>query len=103
MENCSFDFGDSQDFCVTPEIRQCFIDHGFILVKNILSVDEVVKLRRFMEDSSDIQKKAYERSDGQGRYSKMALWNKATDDVAGIVARFANWFSTLDIQPCGFI
>ena len=89
MEKCTFDFGNGQDFYVSSKIRHCFNDHGFIVVKNLLSKDEVAKLKRFMEENRDIQQKAYERSDGQGRYSKLALWNKATDDVAGIVARFA--------------
>ena len=40
-----------------------------------------------MEESHAIQEKAYGRSDGKGRRTKVSLWNKAGDDLAGIVAR----------------
>ena len=41
-----------------------------------------------MEESREIQDKAYGRSDGKGRRTKVTLWNRATDDLAGVVARY---------------
>ncbi len=39
------------------------------------------------EQSNDIKKYAYGRSDSHGRTSKMCLWNYAGNDVFGMVAR----------------
>ena len=36
-----------------------------------------------------MQNKSYGRSDGKGRRTKVTLWNRAVDDVAGVVARLA--------------
>ena len=41
-----------------------------------------------MEANSEIQNKAYGRSDGKGRRTKVTLWNRATDDLAGVVSRY---------------
>lgn len=72
---------------MTSSVKAAFEEHGFILVRQLLSPPEVEKLKTYMESSKDIQNKAYGRADGQGRQSKLALWNHAGNDVAGLIAR----------------
>ena len=70
-------------------LKAAFDEHGYILVRNLFTPDEVAKLKRYMEESQEIQNKSYGRSDGKGRRTKVTLWNRAVDDVAGVVARLA--------------
>ena len=59
-------------------------------MRNLLSSEEVSKLRTCLESSSDIQSHAYGRNDSQGRQSKLCLWNYAGDDLTGVVARYSH-------------
>ena len=70
-------------------LKAAFDKHGYILVRNLFTPDEVAKLKRYMEESREMQNKSYGRSDGKGRRTKVTLWNRAVDDVAGVVARLA--------------
>ena len=70
-------------------LKTAFDKHGYILVRNLFTPDEVAKLKRYMEESREMQSKSYGRSDGKGRRTKVTLWNRAVDDVAGVVARLA--------------
>jgi len=74
-------------FFVTDEVKQYFNRDGYILVKKLFAGQEVDKLKRCMEESKDIQKHAYGRSDGQGAFSRMCLWLYAGDDVSGVISR----------------
>ena len=94
MQDSVFELSDNGEFYVTPEVKDSFDRHGFIIVRNLLNVEEVSKLRSYFENCRDFQDKAYGRSDGKGRKSKLVLWNKATDDVGGVVARYLLHFYT---------
>jgi len=88
MESCVFSSScDANEFYVTPSVKAAFDKHGYILVRNLFTPDEVAKLKRYMEESREMQNKSYGRSDGKGRRTKVTLWNRAVDDVAGVVAR----------------
>ena len=53
----------------------------------LFTFEEISKLKDHFETHEDIQKHAYGRSDGNNRMSKLCIWNKAGDDLSGIVAR----------------
>jgi len=86
----------ADEFYVTREVQSSFERHGFILVRGLLDKEEVSKLRQCMEESKDIPKFAIGRSDGQGATSKLCVWNKAGDDVCGVVARSRKVAGTLE-------
>ena len=90
MENCTFWLSDNGEFYVTPAVKAAFDNHGFIVVRNLLNPDEVAKLKSYFENCHEFQDKAYGRSDGKGRKSKLVLWNKATDDFGGVITRYTN-------------
>jgi len=88
MESCVFPMSsDTGEFYVTPLVKAAFDKHGYILVRNLFTLDEVAKVKSYMEANSEIQNKAYGRSDGKGRRTKVSLWNRAVDDIGGVVAR----------------
>ncbi len=80
---------DTGRFYVTDEVRADYNKHGFILVRKLFDEAEVAKLKAYMEQSKSIEKHAYGRSDGMSRVSRMCVWNKAGDDIAGVVARYS--------------
>ena len=49
-----------------------------------------------------MQNKSYGRSDGKGRRTKVTLWNRAVDDVAGVVARLVFYVSFIPFLVFGF-
>jgi len=80
-------FLTNREFYVTDDVRQSFDKHGFILVRQLFSTQEVTKLRQCMEQSEDIRSNAYGRADGKGSESKLCIWNMPGDDVCGVAAR----------------
>ena len=77
----------TSSFSVTSEVKAAFEDHGFILVRGLLDFEEIGLLKDFVENDSTIMKNSYGRSDGRGKESRLALWNVAGDDLAGVVSR----------------
>ena len=43
-------------------LKAAFDKHGYILVRNLFTPDEVAKLKRYMEESREMQNKSYGRS-----------------------------------------
>ena len=82
----SFEYTGSR-FSVTPEIKAAFDDFGFVILKNLFKRDEVKKLIDFFENSQEIQSHAYGRDDGEGRKTRVALWNYPGDDIGSAVSR----------------
>ena len=64
-------FQYSQDFSVTEEIKQSFWQHGFVILKNLFSQQEISKLINFYENSEEIQEHAYGRDDGLNKKTKV--------------------------------
>ena len=88
MKECTFEVSDTGSFYVTSQVLDQFNKHGYIIVRNLFSIEEISKLKDHFETHEDIQKHAYGRSDGNNRMSKLCIWNKAGDDLSGIVARY---------------
>ena len=82
-----FKLSENGEFYVTKNVQNTFDENGFILVRNLLNSEEVLKLKTHMEQSKEIQNHSYGREDGMGRKSNLSLWNVAGDDIAGIVSR----------------
>ncbi|KAL4219706.1 hypothetical protein ACF0H5_022276 [Mactra antiquata] len=81
----SYNFVDGQ-FKVTDEMKNDFNEDGFILVKNLLSGEEI----KHIENALVVGKfsdHTYGVPDGDGREAHMILWNHPGVDVTGMVAR----------------
>ena len=58
MQDSVFELSDNGEFYVTPEVKDSFDRHGFIIVRNLLNVEEVSKLRSYFENCQDFLKDA---------------------------------------------
>ena len=59
----------------------------YIVVRGLLSNEEISKVRTFIETDEDIKRYSYGRDDGTGRIAKLCIWNYPGNDVTGVVAR----------------
>jgi hypothetical protein len=81
-----FDLEEPQGVTAAP-MKTAFDEQGFVIVQGLLKDFEVAKLISFFETSQEIQKHAYGRDDGQGKVTKVALWNQPGDDIGSMVSR----------------
>jgi len=74
-------------FEVTNDIKADFDKNGFILIRSLLSKEEVTKIRSHLEKSDVIEQYSQDVADGTERVSRMCLWNHPGDDLTGRLAR----------------
>lgn len=60
---------------------------GFTYARRLFAPDEVDLLRRAMEQDPAVRGSILDRRDGEGRSTRIALWNRAGDSVYGLAAR----------------
>src|SRR5947207_2087941 len=64
-----------------------FNDKGFTYARGLFAPDEVKLLTRAMEEDPAVRESILDRRDGEGRSTRIALWNRAGDSVYGLAAR----------------
>ncbi|XP_074653877.1 L-proline trans-4-hydroxylase-like isoform X2 [Tubulanus polymorphus] len=74
-------------FTVTDVMKQDFSQHGYILIRNILDKEELDKLEVALNKDDGIRKHGFSVADGEGRNSKLCLWNHPGTDISGMVGR----------------
>ncbi|XP_013384548.1 uncharacterized protein LOC106154670 [Lingula anatina] len=72
---------------VTESIKKEFDDNGFIIVRNLLSSEELKRVKDALETDGRILQYRLGRDDGKGRRVNMTLWNHPGEDITGMVAR----------------
>jgi ectoine hydroxylase-related dioxygenase (phytanoyl-CoA dioxygenase family) len=60
---------------------------GYVLVSSLFDEEEADILRKTAKADAAFEKNAYDLKDGEGGATKLALWNKAGENVYGTVAR----------------
>jgi len=60
---------------------------GYILVPQLLSLREIEAIREALNNDSGVMKNSFAVADGQGRNSRLSLWNQPGDDITGMLAR----------------
>jgi ectoine hydroxylase len=60
---------------------------GYIIVRALFDREETDILRRTAKADAAFKKHAHDLKDGEGGTAKLVLWNKAGEDVYGVVAR----------------
>ncbi|XP_039259708.2 L-proline trans-4-hydroxylase-like [Styela clava] len=77
-----------QKFEVTESMKHEFSKNGFIIVRNLFSDEEITKLRKSLESpESELMKRSYSDSDGDGGRIRIILWNHPGDDYSGVMGR----------------
>ena len=64
-----------------------FNQKGFTYARGLFAPDEVKLLTRAMEEDPAVRDSILDRRDGEGRSTRIALWNRAGDSVYGLAAR----------------
>ena len=72
---------------LSPAQMAEFDQKGFTYARGLFAADEVDLLRRAMEDDPAVRGSILDRRDGEGRSTRIALWNRAGDSVYGLAAR----------------
>lgn len=62
-------------------------EDGFLLVKGMLSPDEISSLGRAAREDRVLDQHSYGKADGEGGTVRLSLWNHPTDTIYGAVAR----------------
>ncbi|XP_076081959.1 L-proline trans-4-hydroxylase-like [Mytilus galloprovincialis] len=77
-------------FEVTPTVKADFDKYGYIVIRNLLDVEEVDKVIKEFEDPSTaelLNNNKVKVSDCQGREAKMTIWGHPGNDVSGMISR----------------
>jgi len=81
-------FKEGNEFVVKETEKHSFWKDGFVIVRNLLTPNEIRKLRESLEDpNSEVLKNSYEVDDGDGKKTRMCLWNHPGKDLTGVVTR----------------
>ena len=62
-------------------------EKGFTYARGLFAPDEIDLLTRAMEEDPAVRGSILDRRDGEGRSTRIALWNRAGDSVYGLAAR----------------
>ena len=71
-----------------------FNEKGFTYARGLFAPDEVKLLTDAMEQDPAVRSSILDRRDGEGRSTRIALWNRAGDSVYGLAARSARMVDT---------
>lgn len=64
-----------------------YAEDGFVIVRQLLSADEVGHLREYAHADSELAEAGYGRKDAEGRPVRLALWNDPDAPPYGLLSR----------------
>lgn len=62
-------------------------ENGYVILKGLLSKEEVEALRERAKSDREMDKHAFQRDDGTGAKVRLSLWNHPGDGIYGMIAR----------------
>lgn len=69
---------------------------GYLILRGLFDAEEMHILRTAAKTDAALKANAYEVADGQGTAVKLALWNKAGENIYGMVARCPRIVDTME-------
>ena len=81
---------------LTPDQLDAYARDGFVIARGLFDAEETGLLRRAMEVDPAVRGHVIDRLDGEGRSTRIALWNRAGDSVYGLAARCARMVDTAE-------
>src|ERR1700759_2135591 len=72
---------------LTPEQLQQYNDDGFIVLKSMLSPEQVALRSRTAREDRVLDQPSFGKADGEGGTVRLSLWNHPTDTIYGMIAR----------------
>jgi hypothetical protein len=85
----------------TPEQQQAYERDGYVLVRGLFDTEEIGLLRTAIEQDPQLRASLYDRSDAQGKSTRMATWNHPGDSVYGLAARSHRVVDTMEAMLGG--
>ena len=76
-----------QDFKVSTEQVDDFLEDGFLIIPNLLDSEETKLLLAAANADPMMKENVFDVSDRKGQNSQMTLWNHPGDDLWGMVSR----------------
>uniref|UniRef100_A0A914W4A9 Phytanoyl-CoA dioxygenase family protein n=1 Tax=Plectus sambesii TaxID=2011161 RepID=A0A914W4A9_9BILA len=73
----------------TTEMLDSFDQHGFVIVRDLFSPDEMEKMVKSIEGSNEFEKANFAERDVHNRKIVQSNWNVPGEDILGMVARNA--------------
>jgi hypothetical protein len=64
-----------------------FASDGYVIVRQLFDQEEISFMTAAIEQDPDLQDSLYNRTDAQGKATRMATWNHPGDSVYGLAAR----------------
>jgi hypothetical protein len=75
---------------ISQDEVQKYHEDGFVLIKEMLSPQEIGLLGRAAREDRILDQQSYAQADGEGGTVRLSLWNHPTDTIYGAVARCAS-------------
>ena len=72
---------------LTPEEIVQFEKTGYLLIRNLFTIEEVNALRNAAEHNESLRKSTFSRDDGEGGSVDLALWNNVDESIFGLFPR----------------
>ena len=85
----------------TPAQLADYHRDGYVLVRGLFDGDEINLLRRAIEEDPQLRASLYDRTDADGKATRMATWNHPGDSVYGLAARSERVVDTMEAMLGG--
>lgn len=72
---------------LTDEQVASYRDDGYVIARGLLDADETALLIEAARGNRALEQHAFGRKDGEGRESRLTLWNHPGEDIFGMVSR----------------
>jgi ectoine hydroxylase len=72
---------------LTDEKRSSYDEYGYLLIKGMLSPEEIALLGNTARQDRVLDQHSYAKADGEGGNVRLSLWNHPTDTIYGMIAR----------------
>lgn len=81
---------------LTPEQFDDYQRDGYVIVRGLFDAEEITLLREAIETDPQLRESLYNRTDAEGRHTRMATWNHPGDSVYGLAARSRRVVDTME-------
>jgi ectoine hydroxylase-related dioxygenase (phytanoyl-CoA dioxygenase family) len=69
---------------------------GYLILRALFDSEEAAILRQTAKADAALREHTYDRQDGEGGVAKLALWNRAGEDVYGVTARLPRMVESVE-------
>lgn len=81
---------------LSPEQFDAYQRDGFVIVRQLFDAEEIGLLRAAIETDPQLRESLYNRTDAEGKHTRMATWNHPGDSVYGLAARSRRVVDTME-------